>query len=63
MNNQDRIKWQKLGANCRAMGGTEFDCPMFKRHNLPKNTGESYKEYEEKVDQWMVGFRTEDLLI
>lgn len=53
---------QKQGARCRAAGGQEFNCPLYKEENMPAKTGESVEIWQAKVDQWLIGFRAEDAM-
>jgi hypothetical protein len=53
---------QKQGANARAMGLTQFDCPYFKPDQVPVATGESVESSNAKVEAWNLGWQIEDAM-
>lgn len=56
----DNEELVKRGANDRARGLSPFDCPLFKREQMPATTGESVQEWNAKVDAWNLGWKLED---
>jgi hypothetical protein len=55
-------KFQKLGANARARGESEWLCPCFKPSEMPKATGESIEDWNAKVEAWRLGWKMEDAM-
>jgi hypothetical protein len=54
-------KFQTFGANARARGES-FLSPYLQPHEMPKNTGESFEDWNAKVEAWNLGWSMEDAM-
>jgi len=53
---------EKRGAEARAHGLQEVDCPFFKVDSMPAKTGEELSDWLAKVRAWMIGWKLEDAI-
>lgn len=45
-----------LGGNAHQLGFGLIDNPYLRREHLPQHTGESYAQWQQKVDAWKAGW-------
>ena len=53
---------QKAGAEARAAGKTEIDCPLYKPKNMPATTGEDVELWSLRQDCWQLGWKIENMI-
>lgn len=53
---------QNEGAAARASGKSQFDNPYFASDKVPKNTGETLREWNHKCRMWEFGWWMEDAI-
>ena len=59
---EDCRSLQNAGAEARAAGKAEFDCPLYKPENMPATTGEDVEVWALRHRCWILGWKIEDTI-
>jgi hypothetical protein len=66
MEDERRVKliqhWEGRGAEARARGASQIECPLFAADQLPVATRETTEEWALKAEAWLRGWTIEDAI-
>lgn len=62
MTDERNLELQRLGANARAQGRSQFDNPLLKPDAMPAVTGKSLEEWSAEEAAWSLGWHAENAM-